>query len=141
MKVLPFEILSAKISLFKWDWRSLATKQVSYDLKSIHCTCIYRVSLSFSKQIKSDFQTTIMHIFQFLTNPKFKSRLTTWFSLKSDFPTTHPPRHPQPDGKVSKKQGNTIFQKQKLLVYNRRLYNMFWNKRRPNNHLLRVKKS
>ena len=77
-----------------------------------------------------------------LTNPKSKSksksRLTTGFSLKSEFPTTHPPDHPP--GKVSKKQDTEVYPKQKLLVYFRRLWNMFWNKPRPKNHPLGLKK-
>ena len=48
---------------------------------------------------------------------------------------------PPPLGKVSKKEDTVIYPKQKLLVYIRRLRNMFWNKLRPKNHLLGVKKS
>ena len=56
-----------------------------------------------------------------LTNPKskskFKSMVTTGFSLKSDFPTSQPatPR------KVSKKQDTAIYAKQNLSVYIKRL--------------------
>ena len=42
---------------------------------------------------------------------KSKSRLTTGFSLKSDFPTTQPASHPQPPGKVSNKQDRAILPK------------------------------
>ena len=59
-----------------------------------------------------------------LTNPKSKSKSqwTTGFSLKSQFPTSHPATHPP--GKVSKKQVRARYPKQKLLVYVRRLWNM-----------------
>ena len=77
----------------------------------------------------------IFHFWQTLSrSPKSKSRLTTGFSLKSDFPT------PSHTGKVSKKQDTVIYPKQKLLVYIRRLWNRFWNKPRPKNHPLGVKK-
>ena len=65
---------------------------------------------------------------------KFKSRLTTGFSLKSDFPTSHPA------GKVSKKQDTAIYPKQKLLIYIRKVSKMFWNKPRPKTHPQGAKK-
>ena len=49
-----------------------------------------------------------------LTNPQSKSRSDLGFSLKSDFPTTHPP--PQPE-KVSNKQERGLQPKQKLSIY------------------------
>ena len=68
-----------------------------------------------------------------IRSPKSKSnsRLTTGFSLKTDCPTTHPATPPPPPtGKVSKKQDTAIYPKQKLLVYIRRLCNMFLNRPR-----------
>ena len=70
--------------------------------------------------------TTITRI---LTNPKSKSKSkgTTGFSLKSQFPNhpvSHPASHPPPE-KVSKKQVRARYPKQILLVYVRRLRNMF----------------
>ena len=84
-----------------------------------------------------DFWQTLSHS----PKSKSKSRLTTGFSLKLDFPTRHPASHPtgQP-GKVSEKQDTAIYSRQKLLVYILRLRNMFWNKTRPKIHPLGVKK-
>ena len=75
-----------------------------------------------------------------IDKPKVFSRsrsqkLTTLFSLKSQCPTTTPT-----PVKVSKKQDTAIDPKQKLSVYIRRLWNMFWNMLRPKIHSLGVKK-
>ena len=70
-------------------------------------------------------------------SPKSKSRLMTGFSLDQIFQPPQPSSHP---GKVSKKQDTAIYPKQEVLVYIRRLWNMFWNKPTPKNHPLIVQK-
>ena len=56
-----------------------------------------------------------------------------WVLLKSDFPASH-------HRKVSEKQDAALYPIQKVSVYTRRLWNMFWNKPRPKIHPLRVQK-
>ena len=91
------------------------------------------------KHVMHDYN--MKHNWQTLSqSPQSKSRLTTGFSLKSVFPTPIPTPN-QPPRKVSKKQDTVIYPKQKLLVYIRMLWKMFWNKPRPKNHPLGVKNS
>ena len=69
-----------------------------------------------------------------------KSRLTTGFSLKSNFQTGWPPSPAsQPAGKVSKKQYTAIYPKQKFFLCIRWISKMFGNKPRPKNHQFGVK--
>ena len=66
---------------------------------------------------------------------KVKVKVDDWVFIKFIFPN-----HPPTPGKVSKKQYTAIYPKQKVLVYVRRLWKVFWHRRRPKDDLIRGKK-